>query len=63
MFATEHDLQMIHGHDREAFDLVSELEQQSGFTMKARRSLIQIVSQPLPAGREVDQLDLFAAAG
>jgi len=28
---------MIHEHDREAFELVSELEQQSGFTMKAGR--------------------------
>jgi len=63
IFATDHDLRMIHEHDREAFDLVSELEQQSGFTMKAGRTLIRIVSQPLPATREVDRLDLFAAAG
>jgi len=63
IFATDHDLRMIHEHDREAFELVSELEQQSGFTMKAGRTLIRIVSEPPPATREVDRLDLFAAAG
>jgi len=63
IFATDHDLRMIHEHDREAFDLVSELEEQSYFTMKAGRSLVQIVSQPFPAPREIDQLDLFAPAG
>lgn len=54
---------MIYEHDREAFDLVSELEEQSNFTMKVGRSLVQIVSQPFPAPREIDQRDLFAAAG
>lgn len=54
---------MVYEHDREAFDLVSELEEQSNFTMKAGRSLVQIVSQPFPAPRKIDQLDLFAAAG
>jgi len=63
IFATDHDLRMIHEHDREAFELVSESEQQSGFTIKAGRTLIRILSQPLPATREVDRLDLFAAAG
>lgn len=63
IFGTDHDLRMIHEHDREAFELVSELEQQSGFTMKAGRTLIRIVSEPPPATREVDRLDLFAAAG
>ena len=60
IFASDHDLRMIHQHDREAFDLVSGLEQQSGFTMRAGRSLIQIVSQPQPVSREPDQLSLFA---
>ncbi len=54
---------MIHEHDRAAFDLVSELEEQSDFTMKACRSLVQIVSQLVPGPREIDQLDLFAPAG
>ncbi len=43
IFATDHDLRMIHEDGREAFDPVSELEQQSCFTMKAGRTLIQIV--------------------
>ena len=63
IFASDHDLRKIYEHDREAFDLVSDLEEQSGFTMKSGRSLFQIVNQPLPAAREVDQLDLFASAG
>lgn len=53
---------MIHQHDREAFDLVSALEQQSGLTMKAGRSLVQIVSQPQPKSQGTNQLDLFAPA-
>lgn len=44
IFATDHDLRMIHEHDREAFERVSESEQQSGFTMKAGLTLIRIVS-------------------
>ena len=62
IFATDHDLRMIHQHDREAFDLVSDLEQQSGFTMKAGRSLVQIVSQPQPSSQGTKQLDLFTSA-
>ena len=63
IFATDDDLRMIYRHNREAFDLVSDLEQQSGFTMKADRSLVQIVSQPQTAAREDGQLSLFAAPG
>jgi hypothetical protein len=54
---------MIHEHDREAFDLVSELEEQSGFTMKSGRSLIQIVGTKHPASVEPNQLALFGSAG
>ena len=40
---------------------MSELEEESGFTMKAGRSMVQIASQTMPAARETKQLDLFAA--
>ena len=43
------DVRMIHQHDREAFDLMSDLEQQSGFTMKAGRSLVQANREPISA--------------
>ena len=43
IFASDHHLRRIYEHDREPFDLVSDLEEQSGFTMKAGRSLVQIV--------------------
>ena len=62
IFATDSDLRMIHQHDREAFELVSDLEQQSGFTMKAGRSLVQIVSQPQVMSKGTKQLDLFPPA-
>ena len=62
IFATDQDLRMIYQHDREAFYLVSDLEQQSGFTMKAGRSLVQIVSQPEPSSQRKRQLDVFAPA-
>ncbi len=60
IFATDHDVRMIHQHDREAFDQVSALEQETGFTMKSGRSLVQIVSAPLPQRNEPPQLELFA---
>jgi DNA sulfur modification protein DndC len=63
IFASDHDIRMIHEHDREAFDLVSELEEQSGFTMKSGRSLIQIVGTKHPASVEPNQLALFGSAG
>jgi 3'-phosphoadenosine 5'-phosphosulfate sulfotransferase (PAPS reductase)/FAD synthetase len=45
IFATDHDLGAIYKHDREAFDLVAELEQRIGFTMRAGKSLFEIVGQ------------------
>lgn len=59
IFATDHDVRMIHQHDREAFDQISALEQESGFTMKPGRSLVQIVSAPSSSPNEPAQLDLF----
>ena len=59
IFASDHDVRMIYEYDREAFDLVSELEEQSGFTMKSGRSLIQILGTEKIASVEHNQLDLF----
>jgi len=59
IFASDHDLRQIYVHDREAFDEVSNLEAETGFTMKPGRSLIQIVSASDPAQQDVNQLGLF----
>ena len=59
IFATDHDVRMIHQHDREAFDQVSALERETGFTMKSGRSLIQIVSAPIQRQNEPPQMELF----
>ena len=60
IFTSDQDLRRIHEHDREAFDLVSDMEEQTGFTMKPGRSLVQIVSKPQSVAREGNQLPLFA---
>ncbi len=60
IFATDHDVRMIQQHDREAFDQVSALEQETGFTMKAGRSLIQIANSPATPVRASSQLGLFS---
>jgi len=44
ILATDPDVREIHTHDREAFDTVNGLEQQTGFTMTPGRSLIQIAN-------------------
>jgi 3'-phosphoadenosine 5'-phosphosulfate sulfotransferase (PAPS reductase)/FAD synthetase len=61
IFASDYDLRQIHEHDREAFDLVSGLEEQIGFTMKPGKSLVQIVSESRLAESEADQLALFSS--
>ena len=43
IFSTNADLRAIHQRDREAFDLVSNLEAKIGFTMRPGASLVQIV--------------------
>jgi len=45
IFSTAADLHAIHANDREAFDLVAELEQRIGFTLKSGKSLFQILGQ------------------
>ncbi len=59
IFATDHDLRMIHQHDREAFDTVSALEEDIGFTMRSGRSLVQIISASGIAPETAAQLSLF----
>ena len=62
IFATDHDLRMIHQHDREAFNIVSALEQDIGFTMRSGRSLVQIVSAPGAPSPDLAQLSLFTGS-
>lgn len=45
IFATDSDIRAIYEHDREAFDLVSSLEERIEFTMKSGKSLFQIINQ------------------
>lgn len=45
IFSTDNDIRAIHEHDPEAFYRVSDLEQNSGFTMKHGKSLLQIINQ------------------
>jgi DNA sulfur modification protein DndC len=45
IFATEADIQAIYVHDREAFNLVSSLEDRIEFTMRNGKSLFQIIGQ------------------
>jgi len=47
IFSTRADIRAIHQYDREAFDIVSQLEEKIDFTMRSGESLVQIVtSQP-----------------
>jgi DNA sulfur modification protein DndC len=49
IFSTTADIHAIYKNDREAFDLVANLEQRMGFTMKAEGSLFQIIGQEVAA--------------
>lgn len=51
IFSTAADIHAIYTHDREAFDAVSNLEQETGFTMQQGRSLLQIIGQDIPDTR------------
>lgn len=46
IFSTDRDIRAIYVHDREAFDLVANLEAKMGFTMKSGKSLFNIIDQP-----------------
>ena len=52
---------MIHQHGREAFDQISALGQETGFTMKPGRSLIQIVDAPCVQPKASSQMSLFTS--
>lgn len=45
IFSTDADIKAIHTHDRQAFDMVANLEQKINFTMKSGKSLFQIIDQ------------------
>lgn len=60
IFSTDTDLRRIRDHDPEAFELVSRLEQEIGFTMRAGRSLVQIVTAAPGETTDSRQLGLFA---
>ena len=62
IFASDEDIRRTFAHDREAFDLVSALEDETGFTMKAGKSLVQIVNAPARVAQESNQLALFECA-
>lgn len=44
IFMTDSDIRAVYKHDRDAFNLVSALEDKTGYTMKSGKSLVQIVS-------------------
>jgi len=45
IFATDGDIRAIHHHDREAFDIIANLETTTGFSMKNGKTLFQIIDQ------------------
>lgn len=45
IYMSEHDLRQVAIHDPEAISIISDLEEQTGFTMKADKSVKQIVNQ------------------
>lgn len=53
IFMSRADLKGVYENDREAFDLVAQLEQHIGFTMRHGQSLYQIVVPPYIAQLEL----------
>lgn len=60
IFSTDADLYAIHERDREAFDLVSELETKMGFTMRPGASLVQIVGSHISTAAEAERQQRFS---
>lgn len=60
IFSTDADLRAIHEHDREAFNVVSNLETKLGFTMRAGASLVQIVESHVSAPAETERQQSFS---
>ena len=52
IFSTKADLHAIYQRDREAFDMVSRLEQRMNFTMRSGESLVQIIAAPLNGAKQ-----------
>jgi len=59
IFSTDADVRAIHQHDREAFDLVSNLETEIGFTMRPGASPVQIVEAPFSTSAETARQQSF----
>lgn len=59
IFSTDTDLRAIHQYDREAFDVVSNLETKTGFTMRPGASLVQIVEAPVSTLAETTRQQSF----
>jgi 3'-phosphoadenosine 5'-phosphosulfate sulfotransferase (PAPS reductase)/FAD synthetase len=59
IFSTDADVRAIYHHDRQAFDLVSELEDRIGFTMKDGKSLFQIIQSPSRDVRQYGSEELY----
>lgn len=60
IFSTKSDIMAIYQNDREAFNLVSDLERQISFTMRADKSLIQIIEQNDQDGRQYGSEELLS---
>jgi DNA sulfur modification protein DndC len=60
IFSTDADLRAIYHHDREAFELVSNLETKLSFTMRPSSSLVQIVGSHVSTPVETNQQQCFS---
>lgn len=60
IFSTDADLRAIRERDREAFDLVSNLETKLGFTMRPGASLVQIVGANVSIPVETERQQRFS---
>ncbi len=60
IFSSDSDLRLIHQHDREAFELVSNLETKLGFTMRPAASLVHIVKSQVSTPVETDRQQSFS---
>ena len=60
IFSTDADLYAIHERDREAFDLVSDLETKMGFTMRPGASLVQILGSHVSTAAEAERQQRFS---
>lgn len=60
IFSTDADLRAIHQHNREAFEMVSNLETKTGFTMRPSASVVQIVESRISVPVETERQQGFS---